>query len=322
MPTQAEWRSAIERHLPPPEHFCDRNRAITAAYAAWFLQEPWLFKWAGMAAFASDQVGIALATAEMLMAPHQALWEDGVPPPNTALLDLLRDLYGRSVSLALFVPIALHEGATAQLLEDLRVIKQANDAIFHDTGWAHLAYIHGGLAALESCLTSSDERPLLEAFRMLDEGAHRLCDPPTAAEGCALIDQAAVAMLRHEQMTILPPYMERLSDPGRRLASLGTWLDFEGVPGMVGQPSFSGYFGPLAVLLGTRSIANTTDRWTWIEHDLLPRWFALSAAYRAGCPLDRRLVALAERRLTLLQRTAGIMTTVYGAIALRPASPA
>jgi hypothetical protein len=295
MPTQAEWRSVIERQLPPPERFCDRNRAITAAYAGWYRQEPWLFKWAGMAAFASDQVGVALATAEMLMAPHRALREDGVPPPDAALLDLLRDLYGRGVTVALFVPIALHEGATAQLLEDLRVIKQANDAIFNDTGWAHLAYIHGGLKALEACLTADAERPLLEAFRMLDEGAHRLCDPSTFEEGRVLIDRAAVAMLRHEQMTILPPYMERLSDLGRRLASLGTWLDFEGAAGPMGQPSFSGYFGLPAVLLGTRSIASTQDRWTWIENDLLPRWFALSAAYREGCPVDRRLAAFAER---------------------------
>jgi hypothetical protein len=166
---------------------------------------------------------------------------------------------------------------------------------------AHLAYIHGGLAALEACLTAAEERPLLEAFRMLDAGAHRLCDPATFEEGRTLIDQAAVAMLRHEQMTILPPFMERLSDLGRRLASLGTWLDFEGAPGLVGQPSFSGYYGPLPVLLGTRSIANTRDRWTWIENDLLPKWFALSAAYSEGCPVDRRLAAFAEGRPTALQ---------------------
>lgn len=317
MPTQAEWRSLIERHLPPPERFCDRNRAITAAYASWYRQEPWLFKWAGMAAFASDQVGVAVATAEMLMAPHQALREDSIPPPGTDLPALLRDLHSRGVSVALFVPIALHEEATAQLLEDLRVIKQANDAIFNDTGWAHLAYIHGGLEALEACLTADEERPLLEAFRMLDEGARRVCDPATLEEGRALIDQAAVAMLRHEQMTILPPYMERLSDLGRRLASLGTWLDFEGLSGLMGQPSFSGYFGLPAVLLGTRSIANAQDRWTWIENDLLPRWFALSAAYREGCPLDRRLAALAEGRPTALQRAAGAMNAVYRAIALQ-----
>ncbi|MGQ9928354.1 MAG: DUF2515 family protein [Chloroflexaceae bacterium] len=317
MPTQAEWRSVIERQLPPPERFCDRNRAITAAYAGWYRQEPWLFKWAGMAAFASDQVGAALATAEMLMAPHRALWEEALPPPGTGLPALLRDLYGRGVSVALFVPIALHEEATAQLLEDLLVIKQANEAIFHDTGWAHLAYIHAGLAALESCLTAVEERPLLEAFRMLDAGARRLCDPAGFEEGRALIDQAAVAMLRHEQMTILPPFMERLSDLGRRLASLGTWLDFEGAPGLMGQPSFSGYFGPLPVLLGTRSIANTHDRWTWIENDLLPKWFALSAAYSEGCPVDRRLAALAACRPTALQRTAGVMGAVYDAIALR-----
>src|SRR5207245_284178 len=37
-----------------------RNAAITATYAGWYLRNRSLFKWAGMAAFASHQVGVAL----------------------------------------------------------------------------------------------------------------------------------------------------------------------------------------------------------------------------------------------------------------------
>lgn len=292
MPTKTDWCAIIDRHLPPPEQLVARNRAITAAYASWYLRQPWLFRWAGLAAFASAQVGIGVALAEQLMAPQRMIGNGAAQPANAATLDLLGELVGRGVSLALLAPTLLHAAATGQLLEDLLVMKQANDAIFNDTGWAHLAYIHGGLAELERCVAESD-RAILESFRLLDEGAQHMCEPATFTHGWELVNQAAITLLRHEQMTILPPYMARLSDLGRLIASLGTWMDFTG-GGPVGGPSFPNFFGLPAVLSGARSIANTTDRWTWIERDLLPAWFAHSAAYRAGGPLDRRLRMLAE----------------------------
>lgn len=319
MRTQDEWRTILERQLPPQTACIARNRAISACYARWYLQEPWLFKWAGMAAFASAQVGIALALVEMLDAPHDALRaEESFHRQEPSLLDLAVDLYGRGLNLALFIPIALHDAATRPLLlQDLELIQQANNAIFNDVGWAHLAYLQGGIAALEACLRAGEQAYLLEAFRMLDEGAHRLCNPADYADGCALIDRAAVAMLRHEQMTVLPVYLERLSDLGCRIASIGSWLDFEGAPGLVGQPSFSAYFGPLAVLMGTRSITRSADRWQWIEDDVLPKWARVCAAYGEDGVLHRRLQALADEQPTVLQQTAGLMHMGYSTLGLQ-----
>ncbi len=308
MSTKADWCAVIERCLPPVEQWTERNRAITAAYAGWYRQQPWLFKWAGMAAIASDQVGIGLAAAEMLLAPHQALSE-------ATLDDPLRDLVSRGIRLILAAPVMLHDEATAQLRANLQVIKRANDAIFADTGWAHLAYIHGGLDTLESCMAAESERPVLEAFRMIDEAAQLLSNPATFTQGWQLVDQAAVALLRHEQMTVLPPYMEQMSDLGRLLASLGTWMDFTGAPGSF-QPSFSRYFGLPAVLSGKRSIANTSDRWQWIESDLLPAWFTLSAAYEEGNSLDRRMTALAAGQAPPLHQIASALSALYRGLAV------
>ncbi|WP_299757723.1 hypothetical protein [uncultured Chloroflexus sp.] len=292
MPTKADWCAIIDQHLPPREQIVARNRAITAAYADWYLRQPWLFRWAGLAAFASAQVGIGIALADRLRAPQQIIANGASQlQPSTAILDLLGDLVGRGVTLALFAPTLLHTAATDQLLADLLVIKQANDAIFQDTGWAHLAYIHGGLAELERCATDADHA-ILTSFRLLDEGARLLCEPATFTQGWELVSQAAMTLLGHEQMTILPPYMEQLSDLGRLIASLGTWMDFTG-GGPVSGPSFSTFFGLPTVLSGARSIATTTDRWMWIERDLLPAWSAHSAAYRPNGPLDRRLRMLA-----------------------------
>ncbi len=318
MPTRDQWHVILERQLPPATSPIARNRAITARYARWYLQEPWLFKWAGMAAFASAQVGIGLALMEMIDAPHDALRPaHATLHQEPGLLELLRDVYGRGLDIALFVPISAHDTATHQLRQDLELIRQANEAIFRDTGWAHLAYIRGGLAAVEACLTDAEDAQLRDAFRLLDEGVQKLCHPSTYDAGRILIDQGAVTMLRHEQMTILPPYMERMSDLGRRLASLGSWLAFEGAVGMLEQPSFSAYFGPLAVLLGTRSITNTADRWQWIEHDVLPKWAQLNGAYGEGCPLQHQLLAMADEQTNLLQQTASVMHTGYAALGLR-----
>ncbi len=290
MPSQDDWCNLIEQHLPPVDRMRERNRAITAAYADWYLRQPWLFRWAGLAAFASAQVGIGIAMAEWLMAPQQMVRYTESPTAQATIVELLGNLVGWGINLALILPVTMHEAAASQLLEDLFIVKQANDAIFRDTGWAHLAYIHGGLPALECCLAA--DHPILAAFRMLDEGAHLMCESSTFTRGWELVDQATITLLRHEQMTILPPYMERLSHLGQLVVSLGSWMDFTG-DGPVGGPSFVNFFGLPAVLSGAHSIANTSDRWMWIERELLPTWLRHSAAYYVGGPLDRQLRRLA-----------------------------
>jgi hypothetical protein len=320
MLTRDEWRARLERQLGPRTDRITRNQAITLCYARWYLQEPWLFKWAGMAAFASDQVGIALALSELVDAPHGMV---GPAQPQQQGGDLLRlgaAVYGRSLSALLALPLALHDATSRLLLQnDLDLVRQANDAIFEDVGWAHLAYISAGIGALEACLHSDEDASLLEAFRMLDEGAHTVCDPARYEAGTDLIRGAAMAMLRREQMTILPRFMERMSVLGRVFASFGAWLDFEGGPALLGQPSFSGYYGPLAVMLGLRSVTRAEDRWEWIERDVQTRWATVDEAYREGGAMHRRLVGLAKERSNLLQQTAGLMRRAYPALALRPA---
>jgi hypothetical protein len=312
----------LERKLPPRTSFVARNRAITALYARWYLQEPWLFQWAGMAAFASDQVGVALALVEMLNSPHGAVAEAALPAQEKNLLDFGLELYGRALGLALLIPLALHDTAARPLLlNDLELVKQGNDEIFADVGWAHLAYVTGGIKAIEANVCAG-EQAVLEAFRMLDEGAHRLANPKDYEAGAELIRQGSVTLLRHEQMEVLPPYFERMSDLGRVLASVGAWLDFEGATGLMGQPWFGGHYGTLAIVSGGRSVTNADDRWEWIERDVLPKWARVSAAYGEHCAMHRRLLALADEAPTMLQQAAALMNIVYPALGLRAGQPA
>jgi hypothetical protein len=318
MPTRDEWQARLEHQLGARSTRIARNQAITLCYARWYLQEPWLFKWAGMAAFASAQVGTALALADLVEAPHGLVRAADLVNQEQDLLSLGITTYGQALNLLLAIPLALHDATTRPLLlNDLELIRQANDAIFADIGWLHLAYITDGITALEASLSPHEQPALLEAFRMLDEGAHLMCDPANQQAGASLIRQSSLAMLRHEQMTVLPPYMDHMSSLGKVFASFGSWLDFEGAPGLLGQPSFSGYYGPLAVLSGLRSVSNAEDRWEWIEQNVLERWARVDEAYCEDGVLHRRLVALANETPTMLQQTAGLMDRAYPALALK-----
>lgn len=322
MPTREAWQAQLEQRLPPKAAAIDRNRAISAFYARWYLQEPWLFKWAGMAAFASDQVGVGLALADALQSPHDLLAAQGPPAAEAGLLDLGRALYADALGMLMALPLSLHDTSTRLLLlDDLALLKQGNDAIFADIGWAHAAYAAGGLSEVEANVCP-DEGYLLNGFRMIDEGAHRLASDGDDRGALTLITDGNVALLRHEQMNTLPTFFERMSSQGRTIASIGAWLDFEGAASQRSLPWFSRHFGPWAVLSGARSVTRAADRWEWIEHDLLPKWAEVDRGYREGCLMHRRLVALEAQEPTMLGRAAGMLRPFYRFLSLRGAAPA
>ncbi len=308
MPTREQWQAIIEQQLPPRTHYLARNRAITACYATWYLEEPWLFKWAGLAAFASEQVGVSLALFELIRSPNNLL---RVAPLGPAEQNPVTSLYAQLLNLTLALPLALHDSVTRQLLlNDLELIKQANDAIFADIGWAHLAYARGGLRAVEPHFRLPEQAELRDAFRMLDEAVHLLGDPANYAAGCALMRQSAVVMIHHEQMGVLPPFLARMSDQGQIMASFGARLDFEGSPDLAAHSWFSGYFSPMDVVGRQRSMANSADRWAWIEHDLLPKWDRVDADYHEHGALHRRLRALATQEATPLHQLVTLVNQI------------
>lgn len=107
------------RSLLPDGQENDRfaqNRAITQAYAQMYFLDPDTYKWAGMAAFASDTVGDGMRQAD---AARQTTipWIPGVTDFSfTELGDLL------------------YEG---------------NAMVYEDLFWQHLAYEHGGMDAID-----------------------------------------------------------------------------------------------------------------------------------------------------------------------------
>lgn len=277
--TKAEWLRYVESGLPQEERFSERNRAITARYASWYLAYPEMFKWAGMASFASRQVGVAIVMAEMLAAP---------------------DRMGEGNIFA-----GMHRFAAQQfMMHDFEAMRKGNNNIFRDIAWAHAAYIEGGLAAVDACCTGTDRGLLLEGFGMIDRGSDLLRRHDDAEAGEQLVWEGNIALLRHEQTTVLQPVFDSLTPGGRILASMGSELDFScDMPADPKyQASFSSHYGYLETLAGMKSIADPVHRWQWVEARVVSAWMAADRAIREGTAGMGQLLAMAAGEPGLLQQ--------------------
>jgi hypothetical protein len=250
--SREEWQVTAESVLPPRERYSDRNRMITARYAGWYLENPGILKWAGMAAFASRQVGLAILAADLMMAPER---QSGADNPL----------------------LALHRfGADRFMLADFEEIRNGNNNIYRDIAWAHAAYIGGGMAELEACAAEREDDLLVEGFGMIDRGRQLLRRNADDPEGERLIWEGNIFLLRHEQVDVLQPVFDRFSPGGRIIASFGSELDFSGsmLPGSPYHASFSSFHGYFETLAGVKSVTNPDDRWRWVDQCVIPSWKA------------------------------------------------
>jgi hypothetical protein len=318
-----EWRRQLESQLPPKSQIIERNKAITAMYAKWYLDHPAQLKWAGMAAFASYQVGVALAFAELLSGPDQMMGQTEEKPAED-LLSSLRNLYTHAVHALVALPVALHDYATRQLLlNDLTEIKNGNDEIFNDIAWAHAAYVDCGIKEVEQNVSENEKEYMLKGFQMIDQGARKLQAGPKDEEAWALIGEGNVKLLRHEQLNTLQPIFDRISPTGKVIVSFGSTLDFTGalVDGQNNMASFSEHFGNVSTLSGQKSVTNPEDRWAWIEGNVLPIWRRVDCSYCEESLLKQRLKMMAAKEPTMLQNVTQFANTIYPIIGMKPEIP-
>ena len=98
-----DWKALARKRLECESCVFKRNQSITEQYAKAYLRHSALFKWAGMAAFASHHIRLALRPFALSRGGGGSL-----PDKSTGL---------RNVSF----------------------LKATNDAIYEDIYWAHLA---------------------------------------------------------------------------------------------------------------------------------------------------------------------------------------
>ncbi len=259
--TVAGWRAAAGALLSPPCCTFHRNMEITSCYAWLHAQQPTCFKWAGMAAIASHHVRLVLFPFRL-------------DADRTGYVDLPRSLSRRL------------------LIDDANRMREVNNAIYDDIFWVHLAYLAAadGVQDLRRLLGPHREYAgLLSAFELIDLGRAALADEesPRQArwEATDMVWAGNLALLEHEQRTVVQPLFDDLSGTFARLISMGATTTFE-VRGLRAQvrycTSFSAYSltGGLAAALRARTVPRITrfeDRWVWLETRVVPRFRALDA---------------------------------------------
>jgi len=283
MPTEekqgrAYWQHTALAGLPPEEDVIARNQAITGKYATWYTLRPDALKWAGMAAFASHRVGLALQ-------PYRITFL------NSAITDIEADeTYTDSSPKALLHHrFHLLNNHKESVLHGLNLLRETNNRIFEDIGWTHVAYLspEGGLAALEAELAGQPKSArTLEGFRLLDHGCRMLAGPSQRTrEAQKLIWKGNELLLRHEQFSIAQNQFDQLDPAFDLFLSFATVMSFEASyfhidpREMTSFRLFMWLFGfPLLARTRCRpNIAHVDHRWYWIRHRMLPLWKRVEA---------------------------------------------
>jgi hypothetical protein len=256
--TIAGWKALAGGLLTDQSCAFHRNLEISSRYAWIYKLLPDCFKWAGMAAFASHHVRIALFPFRL-------------DTDRTGYVDIPHS----------------QRRQKALLLEDVNTIRETNNAIFDDIFWVHLAYgtADDGIARLCDLLQAEPHyAPVLAGFEAIDQG-HRVLDDATASAEDRraaedLIWKGNVQLLEHEQRALVQPNLDRLSCTFARLFSIGSALTFE-VRGIRHEVSYFTSFYLYSLTRGVPQvlrehawprITRFDDRWRWVVTSIVPRF--------------------------------------------------
>jgi hypothetical protein len=234
-----------------------RNVEISSRYAWIYTLQPACFKWAAMAAVASNHVRLALF-------PFR-LDTDG-----TGYVDIPRSLRRNKLL----------------LMEDVNTIRETNNAIFNDIFWVHLAYAtaENGMEHLRDLLSTERQyAAILSGFETIDQGRRVLQAATAPAErrtACDLIWAGNIQLLEHEQRAMVQPNFDRLTGAFARLISLGSATSFD-VRGVRQRVGYFTSFYTYSLVRGSASlsaarawprITRFEDRWRWLEGSVVPRF--------------------------------------------------
>ena len=274
--TISEWKALADGLLTDQACAFHRNLEISSRYAWIYKLLPAYLKWAGMAAFASHHVRLALFPFRL-------------DTDRTGYVDIPHSLSRQK----------------ALLLSDVNTIRETNNAIFDDIFWVHLAYgtAEDGIGRLRALLpTDAHYASVLAGFELIDRGRRVLADPAASAaarrEGDDLVWDGTVQLLEHEQRALVQPRFDQLSCAFARLVSIAATTAFE-VRGVRLEVACFTSFYLHALRRGVPHarrvhawprITHFEDRWRWLETSVVPRFRRLDA--------DPRSIAAALNRIS------------------------
>jgi hypothetical protein len=273
--TIAGWKALADGLLTNQSCAFHRNLEISSRYAWIYKLLPAYLKWAGMAAFASHHVRLALFPFRL-------------DTDRTGYVDIPHSLQRQK----------------ALLLADVNTIRETNNAIFDDIFWVHLAYgtAEDGIERLRPLLGAEPHyAPVLAGFEAIDQGRRVLEDGTASAAARRtaedLIWEGNVQLLEHEQRALVQPNLDRLSCAFARLFSIGSTLTFE-VRGVRQEVSYFTSFYLYSLTRGVQQalhahtwprITRFDDRWRWIVTSIVPRFRRFDADTRLADTSLRRI---------------------------------
>ena len=218
-----------------------RNTLITGAYAGMYENNQDTMKWAGMASFASDTVGLG-----MMGAPIMGQIPGG--PDGDKVKELLA-------------------GGNAQLFQDIY--------------WQHMAFEHGGMKELQEAAKAGDVDPVqLKAWQEIAEGKKALDEAKKGGDAAAIkaaqdqVWQGNGDLLAYEQQTFLQKLVYDSSPEAReafqKMTNLTGMIPGVGMPSPIpGGDSFQEYRDDKG-RTGAADVGDKDQRWDWISNSMLP----------------------------------------------------
>ncbi|MDC7998662.1 DUF2515 family protein [Gilvibacter sediminis] len=232
--------------LPPEEDVIRRNRTITAYYAKMYRSEPKLYKWAGMAAFASFHIGEKLK-----------LWnwhKSGIKTFSETCQKKNRNIE-----------------------DDFQIIRIINNRIFMEIGSLHLAFSQLDYSLFkEQLIESKKHKIIIEAFEKLQ----KVKKDNYAKKSEELVWEANVEILYHEQSLVVQPMFNKLTSTFSSAMSLIASFDYT-VNHKKTNWKLNSRFISFMLTKGfwvtkkqgyLPNVTNFKQRWFWITEDLLKKW--------------------------------------------------
>ena len=249
----------LDRHEFETMDPIQRNNHINAAYAKMYLSEPETYKWAGMAAMASDKAGTGMLQSYML-----ELAAESKPVEKLG-----------------------HLASAPDGAEVRRLLAKGNAGIFNDMYWQHLAFQQGGVEELERGAKEGSVTPgHLEGWRQLAAAKQARAAAEKSGDQAALsaaekqIWAANKALLHGEQKHVQDvAYAESPESRSafRFLSSPFNVLDVSSpIPGGTNfddnrdwKPGSDKSWVPFS-----DDIGDFDQRWGWVEEQMLPEYMA------------------------------------------------
>lgn len=246
----SDWKNYGETLLSDEQNVIQRNADITSQYAQIYQSNPSLYKWAGMAAFASHHVGLSLLPFKL----------------------------GKIKTVDLQTACQTSKG----LLNDLNLVRHLNNRIFDDIAWVHLAYQSIGHEALQTILNGDPHYlGVANAFGKIEQGRQLLADDSSQMKKAnALIWEGNNDILFHEQSITVQPVFNNFGAVFKNVLRFCATLDYSASHTKTDWRTHSSFirhmiFGSTSLLFKSKSLPDLTNlahRWDWIQKKLLKYW--------------------------------------------------